>query len=76
MKSLQEVVAGIKEKASAHEDAKSTTQRTVTHKASSNSWDCSQIEKPKKRRMRKNWRGGGPDGSALLERRRREKEVP
>ena len=39
----QEVVAGIKEKASAHEDAKSTAQRTAGQSVLQN-WDCSQIE--------------------------------
>ena len=39
----QEVVAGIKEKASAHEDAKSTAQRTVGQSVKQN-WDCSQLE--------------------------------
>ena len=39
----QEVVAGIKEKAGVHEDAKSTAQRTVGQSVKQ-SWDCSQIE--------------------------------
>ena len=39
----QEVVAGIKEKAVVHEDAKSTAQRTV-RQSDKQSWDCSQIE--------------------------------
>ena len=39
----QEVVAGIKEKASAHEDAKSTAQRAAGQGVKQN-WDCSQIE--------------------------------
>ena len=40
----QELVAGIKEKADVHEDAKSTAQRTVGQSVKQ-SWDCSQIEK-------------------------------
>ena len=36
------MVAGIKEKASAHDDAKSTAQRTVGQRVKQN-WDCSQI---------------------------------
>ena len=39
----QEMAAGIKKKASAHEDAKSTAQRTVGQSVKQ-SWDCSQIE--------------------------------
>ena len=39
----QDVVAGIKEKASAHEDAKSTAQRTTGQSVQQN-WDSSQIE--------------------------------
>ena len=39
----QEVVPGIKEKASAHEDVKSTAQRTAGQSVKQ-SWDCSQIE--------------------------------
>ena len=39
----QELVAGIKEKADVHEDAKSTAQRTVGQSVKQ-SWDCSQIE--------------------------------
>ena len=37
------MVAGIKEKAGAHEDAKTTAQRTVGQSVKQN-WDCSQIE--------------------------------
>ena len=40
----QEVVAGIKEKASAHDDAKATAKRTAGRSVKQN-WDCSQIEK-------------------------------
>ena len=40
----QEVVAGIKEKASAHDDAKATAQRAAAQSVEQN-WDCSQIEK-------------------------------
>ena len=40
----QEVVAGIKEKASAHDDAKATAQRAAGQSVEQN-WDCSQIEK-------------------------------
>ena len=39
----QEVVVSVKEKASAHEDAKTTAQRTVGQSVKEN-WDCSQIE--------------------------------
>ena len=39
----QEVVAGIKEKAGVHENAKSTAQRTAGQSVKQ-SWDCSQIE--------------------------------
>ena len=39
----QEVVAGIKEKASAHDDAKATAQRTAGQRVKQN-WDCSHIE--------------------------------
>ena len=39
----QEVVAGIKEEASAREDAKSTSQKTVGQRFKQN-WECSQIE--------------------------------
>ena len=39
----QEVVAGIKEKASAHDDAKATAQRTAGQRVIQK-WDCSQIE--------------------------------
>ena len=37
------MIEGIKEKASLHEDAKSTAQRTVGQSVKQ-SWDCSQIE--------------------------------
>ena len=48
----QEVVAGTKEKASAHEDAKPTAQRTVGQSVKQH-WDCSQIESgEEKRKMR------------------------
>ena len=43
MEIAQEVVAGIKEEASAHEDAKMTAQRAVGQSVKQN-WDCSQIE--------------------------------
>ena len=43
MKSLKEVVAGVKEKASPHGDAKATARRTVGQSDKRN-WDCSQIE--------------------------------
>ena len=39
----QEAVAGIKEKASAHDDAKATAQRAAGQSVEQN-WDCSQIE--------------------------------
>ena len=39
----QKMVEGIKGKACAHEDAKSTAQRTVEQSVKQN-WDCSQIE--------------------------------
>ena len=39
----QEVVVGIKEKASAPDDAKATAQRTAGQRVKQN-WDCSQIE--------------------------------
>ena len=39
----QEVVAGIKEKASAHDDAKANAQRAAGQSVKQN-WDCSQVE--------------------------------
>ena len=39
----QEVVAGIKEKASVYDDAKATAQRTAGQSVKQN-WDCSQID--------------------------------
>ena len=39
----QEVVAGIKEKVNAHDDAKAIAKRTVVQSVKQN-WDCSQIE--------------------------------
>ena len=40
---VREVVASIKEKASAHDDAKANAQRAGGKRAKQN-WDCSQIE--------------------------------
>ena len=56
----QEVVASIKEEASAQEDAKSTAQRTVGQRVKKN-WDCSQIEHDEEK-GRKRLARGGPDG--------------
>ena len=46
------MVAGIKDKAGVHEDAKSTAQRTVGQSVKQ-SWDCSARELKMKRRRRK-----------------------
>ena len=59
-----EVVAGTKEKASAHEDAKTTAQGTVGQSVKQK-WDCLQTEKTKKRRKRTGkrrtrWKRKGP----------------
>ena len=61
----QEVVAGIKEKASAHEGAKSTAQRTAVQSVKQN-WDCSHIENEEKEED--GLANGGPVGSAIDER--------
>ena len=50
MKSLKKVVEGIKVKASAHEGAKSTAQRTVVQSVKRN-WDSSCQKKSKKDQM-------------------------
>ena len=56
----QEVVDGIKEQASAHDDAKATAQRTAGQSVK-HTWGCSQIEirkwKTGERRIR--WKGNG-----------------
>ena len=59
----QEVVVGIKGKASAHEDDKPISQRTVGQSVKQN-WDCSQIEK-RRRRGRGGLAKEGPGGSAV-----------
>ena len=56
------MVEGIKEKASAHEDAKSTAQRAVGQSVKQ-SWDCSQTENEEEEE--EDWQKEGPDGNAL-----------
>ena len=54
----QEVVAGIKKKASAQDDAKATAQRTAGQRVKQN-WHCSQIEneeeEEEEERMGRQW---------------------
>ena len=61
MKSLKKVIAGIKDKGSAHDDAKATAQRTAGQRVKQT---CTarklEIKKSKKRNSGKR----GPDGSA------------
>ena len=75
----QEVVAGIKEKAGAHDDAKATAQGTAGQSVKPN-WDCSQIENeeeeeeddwPKENQMGRQW-DEDETLEELLERRRME----
>ena len=56
----QEVVAGIKEKASAHDDAKATCTENSWERVKQN-WDCSQIEDEEEEEDEK----GKPDGDAM-----------
>ena len=51
------MIEGIKEKASVHEDAKSTAQRTVGQSVKQN-WDCSQLKTKKRRKSRWKFNGG------------------
>ena len=60
-----EVAAGIKKKASAHEDAKPTAQKTVGESVKQN-WDCSHVEYEEEERKgrtgkrRTRWKDNGP----------------
>ena len=51
------------EKAAAHEDAKSTAQRTDGQRVKQ-SWDCSQIENEEEEEEEV-WRRENPDGTAM-----------
>ena len=64
-KSFKKWLRGMKEKASAHEDAMSTAQRTARQKCQAK-LDCSQIITNKRRKRRTGKRG--PDGSAMRKR--------
>ena len=59
----QEVVTGIKEKASAHEYDKATARRTAWQSVEQN-WDCSQIEHEEEE-QEDDWWKGKPYGSTM-----------
>ena len=61
MKSLKKVIAGIKDKGSAHDDAKATAPRTAGQRVKQ-TWTARKLEI--KKRKKRNSGKRGPDGSA------------